>query len=391
MKRDFAPTPATRDRTAGDDAPMLSVVTCVFNEQDIVADLCHRIVKACRPLGVPFEIVITNDGSKDNTLPRLITLSRELPELRVIDLTRNFGHMPALTSGLMAARGHAVVVMDGDLQDPPELIPQFYVRWQAGADVVYGLRTKRNESRLKRIATAAFYWLMDKVSETEIPKQVGTFGLMDRRVVETLNAMPERQRFFAGLRAWFGGKSDFVPYARPDRQCGDSRVGIRGLFQLARTAVFSFSKVPLRLASLFSLSCGLILFLVGLSAIAIRLLTHMAIPGWATYTTMLGMIGFVQSVVLTVLSEYIAIIFDEVKARPIFLVREEFTHGQRVGDRTATPADERIEAVDTAAIAAGLDELIDLLRRARVVDPISDPSRSAAPANSTRDAVEPVN
>lgn len=390
MSGDFAPTTAARDRSAGDDAPMLSVVTCVLNEQDIVADLCHRIVKACRPLGVPFEIVIVNDGSKDDTLPRLITLSRELPELRVIDLTRNFGHMPALTSGLMAARGHAVVVMDGDLQDPPELIPQFYERWQAGADVVYGLRTQRNESRLKRIGTAAFYWLLDKVSETEIPKQVGTYGLMDRRVVETLNALPERQRFFAGLRAWVGGKSDFVPYARPDRPCGDSRVGFGGLFRLARTAVFSFSKVPLRLASLFSLSCGLILFLVGLTAIAIRLLTQMAIPGWATYTTMLGMIGFVQSVVLAVLSEYIAIIFDEIKGRPIFLVREEFTRGRCVRGRSAGSPDDRIETGDAAAVAAGLNELVDLLRQARSVDLIPDPSRSASPAASTRDAGEPV-
>lgn len=390
MKHDFAQTTTRPESRADVPAPVLSVVTCVFNEQSIVTDLCHRIAKACRPIGVAFEIVVVNDGSTDETLPRLVELSREVVELRVINLTRNFGHMSALTSGLMAARGRAVVVMDGDLQDPPELIPAFHARWQEGADVVYGLRTRRNESRLKRLGTSAFYWLLGKIADTPIPAQVGTFGLIDRRTVDVLNAMPERQRFFAGLRAWVGGKSAFVPYERPDRSCGNSRVGMGGLFRLARTAIFSFSKVPLRFASLFSLSCGLVLFLVGLGAIAIRLLTRMAIPGWATYTTMLGMIGFFQSVVLTILSEYIAIIFDEVKNRPMFLVREEFTQGERVSAPPASPADDRAEPGNAATIAAGLDELVALLRRAQSAELIPDASSSQrpSPAVSSRDGVE---
>ncbi len=147
MKHDIAQTTTRPESRAGVPAPVLSVVTCVFNEQGLVTDLCRRIAKACRQIGVAFEIVVVNDGSADETLPRLVELSREVVELRVINLTRNFGHMPALTSGLMAARGRVVVVMDGDLQDPPELIPAFYARWQEGADVVYGLRTRRNESR----------------------------------------------------------------------------------------------------------------------------------------------------------------------------------------------------------------------------------------------------
>ena len=312
------------------DRPVLSIVTPLYNEQDIVSELVRRVVQACRPLGVPFEFVVVNDGSTDETLPRLVALSQNTPELRIINLLRNFGHMPALSAGLSAAQGGGVIVMDGDLQDPPELIPKLVAEWRAGGDVVYGWRAERKEPMLKRAATSAFYWLLGLVSDTKIPKQVGTFGLMDRRVVDVLNAMPEIHRYFAGLRAWVGGKQSFVPYVREDRGKGDSRVGFRGLCRLARTALISFSKVPLRYASLLSLLCGFVLFSVGMYAIVVRLFSNLAIPGWATYTTMIGMMGFVQSIVLAMISEYVAVIFDEVKARPLFLVREEFAHGELV-------------------------------------------------------------
>jgi glycosyltransferase involved in cell wall biosynthesis len=308
---------------------VLSVVAPLFNEQDTVSELVRRVVQACRSLGVSFEFVVVNDGSTEETLPRLVALSRDTPELRVIALLRNFGHMPALSAGLSAARGDGVVVMDGDLQDPPELVPKLVAEWRAGADVVYGLRSERKEPIVRRAATAVFYWLLGLVSETKIPKQVGTFGLMDRRVVDVLNAMPETNRYFAGLRAWVGGKQSFVPYVREQRGKGESRVGFRGLCRLGRTALISFSKVPLRYASFFSLLCGFILFTIGVVAMAIRLFSNLAIPGWATYTTMIGMMGFVQSVVLAIISEYVAVIFDEVKGRPLFLIREEFAHGER--------------------------------------------------------------
>ncbi len=309
--------------------PTLSVVTCLYNEAAVVPELVGRLVESCRGLGPPFEFLVVNDGSTDETLPRLIALSREIPELRVVNLLRRFGHMAALSAGLALAKGEAVVVMDGDLQDPPELVPKFFEEWRAGADVVFGLRTARREGLLKRLAIACFYWLLDRISEASIPRQTGTFGLMDRRIVDILNAMPERHRYFAGLRAWIGGRQAAIPYDRPDRVHGKSRVGVRGLIRLARTALFSFSKVPLRAASLFALLSGLILFVVGASAVAIRLMTNLAIPGWATYTALLGMIGFCQSVVLATLSEYVAIIYDEIKLRPLFLVREEFANGER--------------------------------------------------------------
>jgi dolichol-phosphate mannosyltransferase len=310
--------------------PVLSVVAPVFNEEDVVHELVRRVIDTCRTLGQPFEFIAVDDGSSDGTRRRLVELSREIRELRVIRLFRNFGHMSALSAGITRARGEGVVVMDGDLQDPPELIPDFYRAWRQGAQLVCGVRTRRREKLPVRVATAFFYVILGKVAETPIPRQVGTFCLMDRSVVDILKAMPERSRYFAGMRAWVGGDQVFVDYDRPDRAHGKSQVGFRGLFRLGRTALISFSKVPLRYASVLSLLCGLVLFLAGAVAIGVRLFTNLAIPGWATYTTLIGMMGFVQSIVLAVISEYIAIIFDEIKARPLFLIREEIAEGKVV-------------------------------------------------------------
>lgn len=308
-------------------SPLISVVVPLFNEEEIIDELVERIFAACQQLGNDFEVVFVNDGSRDKTLDKLIRQSEAHPEIRVVDLLRNFGHMPALSAGLVAAKGAAVVTMDGDLQDPPELIPQFVEKWREGAEVVYGFRSARNESAKQVFLTNIFYSLFNRVSETNTPKQVGTFGLMDRQVVNSINSMPERSRFFAGLRAWVGGKQDFVTYERPDRAHGNSRVGFRGLLRLSRTAFISFSKVPLRYASIFSLTVSFILFIIGVWAILTKLLTDAAIPGWATFTTLIGFMGFAQSLVLAILAEYVAVIFDEVKQRPLFLVRTEYMKG----------------------------------------------------------------
>ena len=308
--------------------PVLSVVVPLFNEEELVEELIARIMESCRRLEVPFEVIAVNDGSRDGTLRHLVFLSRRHPQLRVADLARNYGHMPALSAGTALVRGQAVITLDGDLQDPPELIPKLFSRWKEGAEIVYALRTAREEPLWQRAGTRLFYWLLNRISETPIPQQVGTFGLMDRKVSDLLNRLPERDRYFTGLRTWVGGKEAFVPYERPDRSLGRSRVGPWGLFRLARTALISFSKVPLRYASMLSLAFGLVLFLTGLAAILIRLFTDLAIPGWATFTTLLGMMGFVQSLVLAILAEYVAVIFDEVKGRPLYVVRQEFAGGE---------------------------------------------------------------
>jgi len=179
-----------------------------------------------------------------------------------------------------------------------------------------------------RLGTRLFYLLL-RVARTSIPENAGTFGLMDRSVVDVLNALPERSRFFAGLRSWVGGRQAFVPYERQARGHGRSRVGTLGLLSLAQAALTSFSKVPLRFASLLSLFCGFVMFMVGITAIAVRIFTPLGVPGWATYTTLIGMMGFVQSVILAAIAEYVGVIFDEVKGRPLYVVRSEFRSGAR--------------------------------------------------------------
>jgi dolichol-phosphate mannosyltransferase len=317
----------SRARSAQD--LFLSVVIPVYNEADGVAELVERTVASCRDAAGSYELVIVNDGSRDATLPRLIELSCRVDALRVVDLYRNYGHMPALFAGLAAARGNAVVVMDGDLQDPPEVIPAFVGRWEEGADVVYGMRTRRRDGPLMAVGTRIFYRLL-RLANDAIPEHAGTFGLLDRTVVDQLNALPERSRFFAGLRSWVGGVQLHVEYERQGRVHGRSRVGLAGLAALAETALISFSKVPLRAASALSLLCAAAMLLAGVAAIAIHTLTHLAIPGWATYTALIGLAGFAQSLTLAILAEYVGVIFDEVKRRPLFAVRSEFTHGAAV-------------------------------------------------------------
>lgn len=328
--------PGAGSRPLPTDGPAVSVVIPLYNEEDTVADLLSRARDAVRRTGLAFEIVAVNDGSTDGTLTRLLQAGRSLPELRILDLHRNFGHMNALAAGIDAARGAAVATLDGDLQDPPEILPDLVAAWRDGADVVLGLRTKRREPFLQRAGTALFHWFLWRITRTRIPRDVGTCGLMDRRVVEALKAMPERERYFAGLRAWVGGRQAVVPYARAARARGKSRVGPQGLVRLARTALVSFSKMPLRLVSLMSLAAGLSLFVVGSIAVLVRLFTDRAIPGWATFTTLIGFMGFTQAVALATLAEYVAVIFDEVKMRPLYLVRREIR-----GDRPIGPDAER--------------------------------------------------
>lgn len=289
-----------------------------------------RLVEACQSSGMGAEIIAVTDGSRDSTLDRLIGLTGRFPELYVVDLVRNYGQMAALSAGLERARGDAVVVMDGDLQDPPEVIPEMVTEWQGGAEVVYGLRHGSDDSVPKRMASRVFHWIVARMSSVEVPEEVGTFGLMDRRIVEILRALPERTRDFARLRAWAGGRSAAVTYRRAGRTNGPSRFGAIGLTGLALLSFTSFSKVPLRLASILSLGLSLFLLVFGAAAVVIRLLGNNVVPGWAATSVLLGLMGSVLSLVLAVLAEYIGVIFEEVKARPLYFIRYEYHEGRPV-------------------------------------------------------------
>jgi glycosyltransferase involved in cell wall biosynthesis len=305
---------------------MISVVAPVYNEERTVDELVKRVGAACSSLGDGYEIVLVDDGSRDNTLARILMLMNDEPRLRAVKLGRNFGYSAAQTAGLTSARGEAVILMDGDLQDPPEVIPSLVEAWRGGSDVVYAIRSKRDDALAMKVAARLYYWVLARISETRIPEQSGTFSLLDRHIVDTLNRLPERTRYFVGLRAWAGGRQTELAYEREKRFEGRSRLALRGRVDLARQAFVSFSKVPLRLASALSMLTALVLLGVGIFAIVVRLFVpQLALPGWAATTVLIGAMGFVQSLLLAALAEYLAVVFDEVKGRPLYIVEAEYS------------------------------------------------------------------
>jgi dolichol-phosphate mannosyltransferase len=306
----------------------LSVAVPVYNEAEIVDELAARLREACSKCCASWEIVFVNDGSTDDTLERLVRLSNGAAELRVIDLSRNFGHMAAAAAGMEASRGDAVVLMDGDLQDPPELIPELFGRWQKGARVVLAVRSKREESLPVRLCTDLFYKIMSRLSSVPMPRQAGTFSLMDRSVVEVIAKMPERQRYFAGLRAFVGFRAESVAYERAGRGRGESKVGLVGLFRLARTAVVGFSAWPLRFFALLNLAFSALLVLFSLCVVCVKLFTGLAIPGWASTMVLVGCVSAFQSLCLAALCEYIASLYVEMKGRSLYVVCAEYRQGK---------------------------------------------------------------
>lgn len=293
----------------------LSIVVPVHNEAPNIDELVSRLVGTLDPLGLQFELLFVDDGSRDESLARLLAKRSEDPRIKVLEFSRNFGHQIAVTAGLDHATGAAVVVMDADLQDPPEVVPQLVERWRTGADVVYGVRRERREGPLLRAAYAGFYRLLSRISEVELPVDSGDFALMDRRVVDLLCSLPERNRYVRGLRAWVGFRQEKVEYERHARYAGSSKYDWRGLFRLALDGIFSFSEAPLRLMRNLGLLITLGALVVGAWTLFKRLIWYEVVPGFATLALLLLFFGGVQLVTVGVLGEYVARIYTEVKGR----------------------------------------------------------------------------
>jgi len=310
--------------------PELSIVVPLFNEEEIISELIQRINAACMTATDNFELIIVNDGSKDQTLPSLLDLTTNVPELAIVDLSRNFGHMQAVSAGLNFSSGKAVVIMDGDLQDPPEIIPEMMEKWKNGAEIVLACRTERNEKRFQKAMTSIFYRIIKTIGEIPIPEQVGTFCLLDKRIVNIINEMPERARFFAGLRAWAGFRTEIIEYKRPERKNGHSKVGLLGQLNLAKRGIISFSNWPLVWLSRLSLLASIGLFLFGICIMGIKFFSDLAIPGWASTMVLVGMVSSMNSAVFAVFSEYLAIIFEEIKQRPHYLTSNIYRNGQTI-------------------------------------------------------------
>ena len=312
---------------------MISVVIPIHNEAPILGQLLERTVAAARTWAEEFELVLVDDGSMDGSLELLVDAARRDPHLRVVKLSRNFGHQAAISAGIHQARGAAVVVMDGDLQDPPEQIAAFIEKWREGYEVVYGIRQHRKESLLMRTAYAAFYRALHLVSDIEIPLDSGDFCLMDRKVVDALNlAVPEQVRFVRGLRAYVGFRQIGVPYERHVRAGGTPSYTFRSLLKLATDGLFSFSMLPLRLASYIGFLIAIPSFLTGIYFIIIRTFgiyvlghTPEETPGLATLAVGLFFLSGVILIILGIIGEYLGRIYIEVKRRPLFVVDYVFS------------------------------------------------------------------
>jgi dolichol-phosphate mannosyltransferase len=302
--------------------PTLSVVLPVYNERETLPALERRLVPVLEAeVGGSFEVLFVDDGSRDGSDQVLDALHARDPRLKVIHFSRNFGHQAALQAGLDAATGAAVILMDADLQDPPELSRKFIELWRRGYQVVYAVRRRRPEGRLKRAAYAAFYRTMRAIAEIDVPLDAGDFCLMDRRVVDALVALRERHRFLRGLRSWVGFRQIGVEYERERRHAGEPKYTLRRLVRLALAGYVGFSGMPLRVAAWLGTLAAGAGFLIALWAVITRIAGLYSPRGWASTIAVILFIGGVQLLVLGVMGEYLGRIYDEVRGRPLYVVR----------------------------------------------------------------------
>ena len=298
-----------------------SIVIPIFNEEDNISQLYRRLTKVMNELGEPYELIFVDDGSGDRSLEMLHQLHKEDPDhVCIIVLTRNFGHQRAISSGMDYSYGQAVVVMDADLQDPPEVIPQFIKQWKQGYQVVYAVREKRKEHILMRLLYHSFYLILRTVSRIEIPLEAGDYCLMDRCVVDAITSLPERNRFVRGLRSWVGFRQTGIAYERDARFAGESKYTFGKLVSLALDGLISFSYLPLRLSTILGFGVSVLSMLVAAYYVTKKLASGLGPPGFATQVVLIAFLGGIQLITLGIVGEYIGQVLDEVKSRPSYLV-----------------------------------------------------------------------
>jgi polyisoprenyl-phosphate glycosyltransferase len=300
--------------------PVYSIVAPVFNEEETLPSFYERIVAVMDALNEPFELLLVNDGSRDSSFQIMKNLHKQDPRVHVIDFSRNFGHQIAISAGLDYAQGQAVIIIDSDLQDPPEVIPRLIERWKNGAEVVYAQRAKRvGETKFKLVTASLFYRLIRSITSVDIPRDVGDFRLMDRRVVDALVSMREHHRFMRGLSAWVGFRQEAVLYDRQERFAGKTKYPLMRMIHFSLDAITSFSHLPLQLATTFGFILASI-SLVGIIVAAFLRLFVGAIVGQASTLILVLFLGGVQLIFLGIIGEYLGRIYDEVRARPLYIV-----------------------------------------------------------------------
>ncbi len=315
-------------------SPLVSLVVPCYNEEDVLPLFLSEVLPVLRSIeGIRFEFVFVNDGSTDGTLAFLATSARIEPTLRVIDLSRNFGKEAALSAGLAEARGDAVIPFDADLQDPPDLIPALVERWREGFEVVIARRSDRSsDGFLKRETANAFYRLHGRLTDIDLPENAGDFRLMDRRVVDALNAMPESCRFMKGLFAWAGFRTTSVDYVRQPRAAGTSKFSGWKLWNFALEGITSFSTLPLRIWTYGGFAVATLALLYA-GHIAFRTLIHgVEVPGYASLAVLILLFGGLQMIGMGMIGEYVGRIYMESKRRPLYFVRARYG-GESPADR----------------------------------------------------------
>jgi dolichol-phosphate mannosyltransferase len=301
------------------EVELLSVVAPVYNEEALIEEFYARVCSALE--GLRFELVLVDDGSTDGSAAALERLAAGDPRVHVVFLSRNFGHQTALTAGLDHARGNAVVMLDADLQDPPELIPRMLDHWRAGCDVVYAVREQREgESRFKLATARWFYSLFDKLAQVELQHNSGDFRLLDRKPLDALLSMRERNRFLRGMTVWVGYRQAAVPYHRDPRSAGETKYTVSKMVRFSLDAISSFSHRPLQLATLLGFLISTLAFVAIPVVVVLRILGSY-LPGFGSITIAILLLGGIQLIALGIIGEYVGRIYDEVKGRPLYLVR----------------------------------------------------------------------
>ena len=308
--------------------PEIGLVIPCYNEEAVLSSMVERLNRLRDAQGFKINILFVNDGSRDRTRAMLQQVCAEHQHISCIHFSRNFGHQAAVSAGLMHVKGDAAVVLDADLQDPPEVIPAMVEKWLEGYDVVYGVRRKRKEGVFLKASYFLFYRIMQAMVPYKIPLDAGDFALVDRVVINTVNQLPEKTRFVRGLRGWVGFKQIGLPYERDSRQAGDSKYSFIKLIKLAMDGIIAYSTVPLRIGiwmGTISAVSGLFYFLF---VVYSKLVMNSVPPGWSSLVSIVLILGGVQLLVLGIIGEYIGRIFDEVKARPTYII-EEFAGGNK--------------------------------------------------------------
>ena len=303
---------------------LISIAAPVYNEEELLPLFYQRIANVLRDYA--FEIVFVDDGSRDRSWSVIEQIAQKDPRVKGVRFSRNFGHQPALTAGLEHASGEVVVLIDSDLQDPPELILDMIQKWQEGFDVVYAIRSERKgETWFKKITATYFYRFLRHSSRLDIPLETGDFRLMSREVVQALSRLPERVRFLRGLSSWVGFKQTGIPYTRDKREAGSTKFPLFKMLKFAFDGISSFSLMPLQFATYLGMAATFLSFVILVYSLVIRFFVASVVPGWASLMTAIVFMGGVQLMMIGIIGEYVGRIYEEVKHRPMYIV------GERIG------------------------------------------------------------